>query len=94
MFQALTLVKEREELITATSHFRENEKEIRSNEFVKLLKSDDYEVEPLFEEAQQLEYQGYGKLIMFLHKADGKCVIHLGNKKILMILLHCTQKFR
>jgi hypothetical protein len=77
----LALVKEREELITTTLHYRENDKEIRSNEFVKLLKSDDYEVEPLFEETFQLEYQGYGKLVMLVHKADGESIIRLKNKK-------------
>ncbi len=75
------LVKEREELITACLHYKENEKKIRSDEFVKLIQSDDYELQPLFEETFQLEYQGYGKLAMFLHKADGEGIIRLRNKK-------------
>ncbi|TRX30902.1 hypothetical protein FNW52_19505 [Flavobacterium sp. ZT3R18] len=75
------LIKESEELVTSSLHYRENEKEIRYDDFTKLLKNDDYEVEPLFEETFQLEYQGYGKLVMFLNKADGEGIIRLKNKK-------------
>jgi hypothetical protein len=77
----LSLIREREELVMATLHYRENEKELRSNEFVKIIKDNDYELEPLFEETFQLEYQGYGKLVMFLNKADGEGIIRLKNKK-------------
>ncbi|TRX30903.1 hypothetical protein FNW52_19510 [Flavobacterium sp. ZT3R18] len=77
----LSLIREREELVMATLHYRENEKELRSNEFVKIIKDNDYELEPLFEETFQLEYQGYGKLVMFLNKANGEGIIRLKNKK-------------
>ncbi|PQL92363.1 hypothetical protein C4S77_06740 [Apibacter adventoris] len=77
----LLLVKEREELITTVLYYKENEKKLRSDEFVKFIQNTDYEVEPLFEETFQLEFQGYGKLVMLLHKADGEGIIRLKNKK-------------
>lgn len=77
----LALVKEREELITTSLHYKENEKPLREQEFTKLLESNEYEVEPLFEEVIQLEFQAYGKLVMLLHKADGEGIIRLRNKK-------------
>jgi hypothetical protein len=77
----LSLIKEREELVKSILHYRENEKELRSNEFVKIIQDNDYELESLFEETFQLDYQGYGKLVMFLHKADGEVILRLKNKK-------------
>lgn len=77
----LTLVKEREDLITSCLYYKENEKKLRSDEFIKLIQSNDYELLPLFEETFQLEYQGYGKLAMLLHKADGEGIIRLKSKK-------------
>ncbi|WP_281991303.1 hypothetical protein [Aquimarina aggregata] len=77
----LELVKEREELITTCLLYKEDEKPKREKEFVNLLANEDYEVEPLFFETFKLEYQAYGKLVMFLHKADSEGVIRLKNKK-------------
>jgi len=77
----LNLVNERENLITSTLYYKENEKKIRANEFIKLFENPDYELEPLVEEAMQIDYQGYGKLVMFLNKADAEGAIRLKNKK-------------
>ncbi|MFK7079580.1 hypothetical protein V3470_14160 [Flavobacterium oreochromis] len=79
--QYLNIVKEREDLITSCLYYSENEKKLRQEEFIKLIAGDEYELEPLFEETFQLEYQGYGKLAMLLHKADGEGIIRLKNKK-------------
>lgn len=76
----LSLVKEREELITATLFYKDAEKKLRADEFVKLIQGPDYEIEPLVEEMFHLEFQGYGKLAMFLNKTDGEGVIRLRNK--------------
>lgn len=79
--QYLNIVKEREELITNCLYYKDNEKKIRMDEFVKLIKSDEYELEPLYSETFKLEYQGYGKLSMLLNKTDGEGIIRLKNKK-------------
>ncbi len=77
----LKMVKEREELITSCLLYKQNEKSLREKEFITLIESNEYELEPLFEETFQLEFQAYGKLVMFLHKADGEGIIRLKNKK-------------
>lgn len=77
----LNLVKDRENLTTATLYYKDNEKQQRQNEFVKLIQNNEYEIEPLFEETFKLEYQGYGKLGMLLHLADSEGIIRLKNKK-------------
>jgi hypothetical protein len=77
----LNLVKEREDLVTTALYYKDGEKKLRSDEFIKLIQNEDYELEPLFEETFQLEFQGYGKLAMLLHKADGEGIIRLKNKK-------------
>jgi len=77
----LNLIKEREELVTSCLYYKANEKQLRANEFVKLIKSDEYELLPLIKEVSKLEYQGYGNLVMLLNKLDGEGVIRLKNKK-------------
>lgn len=90
----LSFVKEREELVTSTLHYRENDKKERSNEFVKAIMDDNYELEPLFEETFQLEYQAYGKIVMFLNKADGEGIIKLKNKKNPAEVMHLDFRFQ
>jgi len=46
-----------------------------------MLQNSDYELEPLFEETFHLEFQGYGKLVSILNKADKEGIIRLKNKK-------------
>jgi hypothetical protein len=75
-----SLIKEREDLVTATLFYKDAEKKIRSDDFIKLILDPDYEIDPLIEEAFQLEFQAYGKLVMFLHKADSEGIIRLRNK--------------
>ena len=77
----LSMIKESEDLITSTLFYKADEKIERQSEFVKLFQSGEYELEPMFEETMQLEFQGYGKLAMLLHKADGEGIIRLRNKK-------------
>jgi len=75
-----SLVKEREDLITQALHYREGEKKLREEEIVKLIQNTDYEVEPLFKETFQLDFQGYGKIVSLVHRADGEGIIRLKNK--------------
>ncbi|MBE8725688.1 hypothetical protein [Flavobacterium hungaricum] len=77
----LKLVKEREELLEKTMYYTEKDRKEKRKMAEELLNDGDYEIEPLFEETFQLEYQGYGKLATLLHKADGEGVIRLRNKK-------------
>ncbi|MFZ4929857.1 hypothetical protein [Chryseobacterium sp. Mn2064] len=77
----LQLIKDREELTSQTLYYGAAEKAARSNEFLKLLQNDEYEIEPLFEETFYLEFQGYGKLVSILNKADKEGIIRLKNKK-------------
>ncbi|MBE5320498.1 hypothetical protein IM793_15130 [Pedobacter sp. MR2016-19] len=77
----LNLVKEREELVTQALHYRENEKKARAEEFVKLIQDPDYEIEPMYAETFQLDYQGYGKLVSLVNKIDGEGIIRLKNNK-------------
>lgn len=77
----LDFVKEREELITSCLLYKQNEKPLREKEFIDLIKSDDYELEPLLVKTFHLEFQAYGKLILFLNKIDGEGVIRMKNKK-------------
>ncbi|HCN49200.1 MAG TPA: hypothetical protein DIT10_08905 [Chryseobacterium sp.] len=77
----LQLIKEREDLTAETLYYGANEKNARSNEFVKMLQNNDYELEPLFEETFHLEFQGYGKLVSILNKADKEGIIRLKSKK-------------
>ncbi|OOV19515.1 hypothetical protein [Flavobacterium sp. LM4] len=51
-------------------------------------------IELLFEETFQLEYQAYGKIIMFLHKADGEGIIKLKNKKNPAEVIHLDFRFQ
>jgi formylmethanofuran dehydrogenase subunit E len=48
-----------------------------------MLQNNDYELEPLFEETFHLEFQGYGKLVSILNKADKEGIIRLKSKRIL-----------
>lgn len=77
----LKLVKEREELLEKTMYYTEKDRKEKVKMAEELLNDSDYEIEPLFEETFQLEYQGYGKLATLLHKADGEGIIRLRNKK-------------
>ncbi|WP_158447831.1 hypothetical protein [Aquimarina longa] len=77
----LALVREREELITSCLLYKTNEKTLRQKEFVGLIQNNAYEVQPLVPETFKIEFQGYGKLVMLLHKVDGEGVIRLQNKK-------------
>lgn len=77
----ISLIKEREELTGKTLFYGANEMKLRENEFIKLLKNDDYEIEPLFEESFYLDFQGYGKLVTIVNKADKDGIIRLKNKK-------------
>ncbi|WP_062054645.1 hypothetical protein [Aquimarina longa] len=77
----LALVREREELITSCLLYKTNEKTLRQKEFVDLIQNNAYEVQPLVSETFKIEFQGYGKLVMLLHKVDGEGVIRLQNKK-------------
>ncbi|HEX8357745.1 MAG TPA: hypothetical protein VF610_10045, partial [Segetibacter sp.] len=67
----LTLVKEREELITHTLYYRESDKKLRNEEIVKLILDPDYKVEPMYKETFKLDFQGYGKLVSIINRADG-----------------------
>jgi len=77
----ISLVKEREELVTQTLHYRENEKKMRQEEFVKLIQDPDYELEPMYEETFKLDFQGYGRLVSLVNKVDGEGIIRLKNTK-------------
>ncbi len=77
----LNLIKDREDLITSCLYYKSEEKILRQNEYVNLIKNGDYELQPLIKETFKLEYQGYGKLVMFLNKLDGESIIRLQNKK-------------
>jgi hypothetical protein len=77
----MKLVAEREDLITQTLFYTENEKILRADEFVKLVNNPEYEVEPMLKETFQIDLQGYGKLVCLVHKADGEGIIRLRNKK-------------
>ena len=77
----LKLVKEREELITSCLYYKDSEKPLREKEFIDLIKSDDYQLLPLSTKTFHLEFQAYGKLVMFINKIDGEGVIRLENKK-------------
>ena len=77
----VNLVKEKEDLLGKTMYCIEKDRKEKAKMVEDLLNNSDYEVEPLFEETFQLEYQGYGKLVTLLHKADGEGIIRLRNKK-------------
>jgi hypothetical protein len=77
----LSSVEERENIFKSCLYSDKNEKTLQRIEFDELMKNDEYELEPLYEETFQLEYQSYGKLVMLLHKADGEGVIRYINKK-------------
>jgi hypothetical protein len=77
----LNLVKEKEELLQKTLYYAEKDKKEKIKMVEDLLNNSDFEIEPLFEETFQLEYQGYGKLATLLHKADGEGVLRMRNKK-------------
>ncbi|PQL92362.1 PH domain-containing protein [Apibacter adventoris] len=77
----LSLVKERENLFKSCLFYEKNEKTLQEIEFTELIKNNDYELQSLFEETFQLEFQGYGKLVMLLNKADGEGIIRLKNRK-------------
>lgn len=77
----LSLVKEREDLITSCLLYKDNEKTLRESEFINLIKNEDYELQPIIKETFKLEFQAYGNLVMFLNKVDGEGIIRLKNKK-------------
>ena len=77
----LGIIKEREAIVSQTLYYGTKENKLRDEEFVKLLQNNDYEIEPIFEESLHMDFQGYGKLVTFLHKADKEGVIRLKNKK-------------
>ena len=77
----LNLVKEREELLAQTMYYTEKNKQEKVKSAEELLNNSDFELEPMFEETFQLEYQGYGKLATLLHRADGEGIIRLKHKK-------------
>lgn len=77
----VSLIEDREELIAKTLYYGSAEKSLRTDEFIKLIKNDDYELQPLYRESFYLDYQGYGKLVTFLNKADKEGVIRFKSKK-------------
>ena len=78
--QYLNLVKEREALITSSLLYKRSDEPLRQQELIRLIRSDEYELQPLLKETFKLEFQAYGNLVMLLHKADGEGVIRLKNK--------------
>ncbi|PST83474.1 hypothetical protein C7T94_13000 [Pedobacter yulinensis] len=76
----LKLVTEREELITQTLFYRDNEKKLREQEFVKLIRDEAYELQPLLPETCRLDYQGYGKLVALVNNTDGEGAIRFKNR--------------
>ncbi|TDW50128.1 hypothetical protein EV144_102563 [Flavobacterium sp. 270] len=77
----LKLIKQREELLGKTMYYTEKDRQEKIKMAGDLLNNSGYEVEPIFPETFQLEYQGYGKLAALLHKADGEGIIRFRNKK-------------
>ncbi|NRS87181.1 hypothetical protein HNQ02_000081 [Flavobacterium sp. 7E] len=76
----LKLVKEKEEILEKTMFYTEKDRKEKLQMAEDLLNNSDFELEPIFPETFQLEYQGYGKLVTLLHKADGEGIIRLRNK--------------
>lgn len=77
----LNLIREREELLEKTMYYSEKNKQEKRKSAEDLLNNNDFELEPLFEETFQLEYQGYGKLATLVHLADGEGIIRLKHKQ-------------
>ncbi len=76
-----SIIREREELFTSSLYYKSGGMILRQEDFINVFNTKEYELQPMFEDAMQLEFQGYGKLAILLHKADGEGIIRLRNKK-------------